>query len=83
MRTYTGFIQRSFAVTIPVVVAIWLVTVPSILTMSTFFALIGLMVAVVWVSKIAHGNGQATANVAQLPQATERGTTLQHARGNK
>lgn len=85
MRTYTGstWIQRSFAVSIPVLAAVWLITVPTVVAMSTFFALLGLMVGVLWVAKLAYGNGQPAASVAQLLHDTERGSTVQHPRDNK
>ena len=73
-------IQRTFAVTIPVIVAIWFLAVPTLLTMSSFFALAGLTVAVVWVGKTAYGNGQPVASVAQLLHDTERSAPLEHTR---
>lgn len=82
MRTDPGpSIQRTFAVTIPVIVAIWFVAVPTVLSMSSFFALAGLMVAVVCVGNFAYGNGQPVASVGPLP--TERSASLEHTRDRR
>ena len=83
MRTNKGSIQRAFAVTIPVVAAMWLVAVPAGLTMTSFFALAGLMLAAVWVGKIAYRNGQPTASVAQLLHDTERASSLEPLRDDR
>lgn len=84
MRTYPGSpIQRTFAVTIPVVAAIWFVAVPAVLTMSSFFVLVSLMAAVVWVGQIAYGNGQPIATVAQLLHEPDRSSPLQHPRDRR
>ena len=84
MRTYTGSpIQGTFAVTIPVIAAMWFVAVPTVLTISSFFALASVMVTVVWVGKIAYGNGQPIPSVAELLHDTERSSSLQHSRDRR
>jgi hypothetical protein len=84
MRTDPGpSIQRTFAVTIPVIVGIWFVAVPAVLSMSSFFALAGLMVAVACVGKIAYGNGQPVASVGPLLHGTERSGSLEHTRDRR
>lgn len=67
MRLHTGptAIQRTFAFAMPTVAAAWLLTVPAVLTTSSFLALVALLGAFAWIIKATYANGQPQASLAQ------------------
>jgi hypothetical protein len=67
MRLHTGSAAtaRTIALAVTVIAAAWLVTVPAVLTTSSFLAVAGLVTAFVWVAKITYANGQPAASLAQ------------------
>ena len=84
MRIQLGSpIQRTVVLTIPMIAVMWMVAVPGVLTISSFFALVGLIVAAGWIGMSAYGNGQPAASVAQLLHDTEGPSARQHRRDSR
>lgn len=76
-------IQGMVAVTIPTIAVIWAVAVPGVLTISSVFALLGLIVAAGWVGRTAYGNGQPTASLAQPLHETDSSGARQRRRDRR
>jgi hypothetical protein len=69
MCNYLGStaIQRDFALAVPLCATAWLfVTAPTVLTTSSFIALVGLFFTFGWVAKTTYLNSQPTSSLAQL-----------------
>jgi hypothetical protein len=59
------FVQGAFALAIPIVAAAWLVTVPTVVSASSFLAVLGIVTAFAWVAKRTYGNAQPPTSLAQ------------------
>ena len=67
MRVYhrTMLVPGMFALAMPIVVAAWLVTVPTVIATSSFVACVLLLTAVGWVVQRTYVNVQPAATLAQ------------------
>jgi hypothetical protein len=66
---------RMFALAIPIVVAAWLVTVPTVIVTSSFVACVVLLTAVGWVVQNTYVNAQPAASFAQAFHDADRATS--------
>lgn len=82
MRTYSPAIptQRLLVLAVPLTAVAWLVTVPGVLTTSSFFAALGLLFGLVWVARVTYENSQAPASLPQVLHDEEHATTLRSPR---
>ena len=76
-------VQGAFASAVPIAAAAWLVTVPTILTASSFVALLGVIAAFGWVAKTTYLNAQPAPSVAQQVHDAHHLTSPTHARRRK
>ena len=85
MRLHTGSTatQRTLALAIPSVATAWFLTVPTILTSSTFLALVGLLIGFAWAARTSYLNGQPASSLAQLLRVTEHPGSGQPPRDTK
>jgi hypothetical protein len=63
-----------------VVAAAWWLTVPGLVTSSTFVALFGILAASVWVMKITFDNARPASSLAQSLHDVEAAATVKRAR---
>jgi len=68
VRTYlpTMPTQRLLGLAIPLTAVAWLVTVPGVVTTSSFLAVVGLVSGLLWVARATYENGQAPASLPQV-----------------
>lgn len=80
MYSYTGYsvIQRGFALAIPLFVAAWFVTVPAVMTTSSFLALVGILMAFGWVVRTTYLNAQPASSIAQSLDDAEHTSSREH-----
>ena len=64
-------VQRNLAFAVPILIAAWFVTVPAVLTTTSFLALAGFLVALGWVATMTYSNGQPAGSLAQILYDTE------------
>jgi hypothetical protein len=85
MRVYSGATatRQTLALTIPIVAVAWLVTVPGVLTMSSFLAIVALLTAFGWVARRTYLNGRPVASLAQSLHDAARVESLTHPSGNR
>ena len=83
MRSYSGstLVDRNLALSLPVVTVAWLLTVPAVLTTSSFLAAAGLLIGVAWVARTTYRNAQPASSLAQSFHDTERAGG-EHSRNN-
>jgi hypothetical protein len=67
MRIYQSstVVQVAFASAIRVSAAAWLVTVPTVVSPSSFLAILGIVAGFAWVVKMTYVNAQPPASIAQ------------------
>jgi hypothetical protein len=65
-------VPRMAAFTVPLVVAAWLVAVPSVVAASTFVACVVLITAVGWIVQKTHADAQPAASLAQSLHDSDR-----------
>lgn len=58
-------VQRTLILAIPFAVAAWLVAVPGAFTISSFLAVVALLIGLFWVATVTYSNSQPTASLAQ------------------
>ena len=77
MSSYTGAtaIQRSFVLALPLLVATWFVTVPALLTTSSFLALGGILAGAGWVIRTTCLDAQPASSLAQSMHDAEHTTS--------
>jgi hypothetical protein len=86
MCNYLGStaIQRDFALAVPLCATAWLfVTAPTVLTTSSFIALVGLFLTFGWVAKTTYLNSQPTSCLAQLLHVTEHSNLVEDRRDDR
>lgn len=79
MRIYSPAIanQRFLVMAIPLIGAAWLVTVPGLLTTSTFLAMLGIVAGLFWVARATYVNGQPAASFPQVLHDAEHTASRQ------
>lgn len=70
-RLFSTAVQRNLALAVPLLIAAWFMTVPAVLTTTSFLALAGFLVAAGWVATMTYSNGQPAASLAQILYDTE------------
>lgn len=77
MRTYLLPVptQRLLILAVPLTAVAWLVTVPGVLTTSSFFATLGLLFGLVWVARVTYQNSQPSASLPQVLHDEQDATT--------
>ena len=58
-------VQRSAGLAIPVIAATWFLAVPTVLSISTFIAFVGVVMGLGWVASTTYWNAQPAASLAQ------------------
>lgn len=76
----TTVVQGAVASAIPIVAAAWLVTVPTILTASSFLAIVGVVAGFGWVAGRTYVNSQPAASLAQQFHDADHITSPTHPR---
>jgi hypothetical protein len=72
--------QSAIALGLAVVTAAWWLTVPGLMTSSTFAALLGVLAASAWVVKSTFENGRPASSLAQSLHDVEAAATVRRAR---
>ncbi len=67
-------VQRVFAFAVPVVAAIWLVSVPTLMGASSFLAALALFTALGWVAHTTYRNAMPASSLAQLLHDADDGS---------
>jgi hypothetical protein len=73
-------VRRKFALIIPVIVAAWLATTPTVTATSSLVAILALLTAFVWIVQTTYRNAQPAACPAQGPHRADRATSPAHDR---
>ncbi|HXW03839.1 MAG TPA: hypothetical protein VD833_01300 [Vicinamibacterales bacterium] len=73
-------VLRMSALTIPIVVATWLLSVPTLIGASGFFASVALLVAFGWVVLTTCRNAQPASSLAQSLHDADHGSSPTHQR---
>ena len=76
----TTVVQGAVAFAIPIVAAAWLVTVPTVLTASSFLAIVGVVAGFAWVARKTYVNSQPAASLAQQFHDTDHTSSPTHPR---
>lgn len=66
MTVYRGWtaVQPMFALAVPIVAGVWLLTAPGVAAVSSFFAAVVLLTAFAWVVRTTYANSQAAGSLA-------------------
>ena len=85
MSDYLGStaIQRDFAFAVPLCAIAWFVSAPTVLTTSSFAALVGFFLTFGWVATTTCLNSQSTRSLAQLLRDTEHSDLVDERRGDR
>lgn len=85
MRTYSPAVasQRILVLAIPLTAAAWLITVPGLLTTSSFLAVLGILAGLFWVARATYLNAQPAASLPQVLHDSEHTASLQARKGHK
>ena len=71
-------VQRNVAFAIPLVAATWFVTVPGVLTTSSFIALLGVVTGFGWILRTTYVNARPASSLAQSLHDSEHTSSLEH-----
>jgi uncharacterized membrane protein YoaK (UPF0700 family) len=71
-------VQRMSALIIPIMLATWLVTPPTVIATSSLFALLALTTAFVWIAQTTYKSAQPAASLAQALHDADRTSSPAH-----
>ena len=85
MRTYSPTIatQRVLVLAMPLTAAAWLVSVPGVLTTSSFLAVAGVLIGGFWVARATYRNGQPAASLPQVLHDAEHAASSEARRDDR
>lgn len=85
MLAYFGstVVQRRFALIVPISLAAWLVTPPTVIMTSSLFALLALLTAFAWIVQTTYKNAQPASSLAQALHNADRTSSPTHQSRNR